>query len=421
MKKLAFFIFFIFLLMNLVYAQEISLTLDEAIAIGLRDNPNILLGKEEINKAKQILSQSYSALFPNLNLGLSWQNTKELYPKDITSFNTQLSLTQVLYQGGRIINTISLSKDRILLTETILDKTKLELILAIKKAFYSLLLQERLVELSRKILENIQAHLEAQKKRYKYGEVSESEILNIESSLSNAKKSYQEAINQRDSLEAVLKNLLFLKEEVSIKPKGEFIYEPKEIAYDTAFLEALSKRPEIKEYELKEKMAKKQVQITRSLNRPNIFASWNYYSSSRTSLGTVSQKGWQDYQTFGIVVQWPIFDGMLTQHKINEALVDLKQTQILKEKTKKDIILELKETYLSLKDAIANLRKTEAELLLYQDNLSVAEEKYKKGEISWLDKEDAQLKYEISLFNKQTAIYEYILAKASFEKAQGGM
>jgi len=421
MKKILFFIFFIFLSTSLIYAEEISLNLEEAIAIGLRDNPNILLGEEEINKAKQILSQSYSSLFPNLNLGLNLQDAKEFYPKDITSINTQIGLTQALYQGGRIINTISLNKDKILLSQTILDKTKLELVLAIKKAFYSLLLQEKLVELNKNILENIQAHLKTQKERYKYGQVSESDILSIETSLSNAQKSYEEALNQKESLEALLKNLLFLKEEIIIKPQGEFIYEPKEIVYDTAFLEALSKRPEIKEYELKERMAKKQVEITRSLNRPNISAAWNYYSGSRTSLGTVSQKGWQDYQTLGVSVQWPIFDGMLTQHKINEALVDLKQTQILKEKIKKDIILELKETYLFLKDAIAKLRKAEAELLLYQDNLSVAEEKYKKGEISWLDKEDAMLKYEISLFNKQSAIYEYILAKASFEKAQGGM
>jgi hypothetical protein len=33
---------------------------------------------------------------------------------------------------------------------------------------------------------------------------------------------------------------------------------------------------------------------------------------------------------------------------------------------------------------------------------------------------DANLKYEISAFNRKQAIYDYILAKASFDKATGG-
>jgi hypothetical protein len=37
-----------------------------------------------------------------------------------------------------------------------------------------------------------------------------------------------------------------------------------------------------------------------------------------------------------------------------------------------------------------------------------------------LDKNDAQLKYEISVFNQQQAVYDYIIAKFNFDLATGG-
>ncbi|MCM8800009.1 MAG: TolC family protein, partial [Candidatus Omnitrophica bacterium] len=376
---------------------------------------------EELKKAKEILAQSYAAVFPNLNLTGGWQRTSGFYNKNISSTNTQINLQQSLYQGGRIINTISINKDRIELSQTILDKTKLEIVSAVKRAFYTLMLSKKLIELNQRILENMQAHLEVIKKRYQYGETSRNDILNLETSLVSAQKAYEEALNQQEQAQAILRDLLFLDEGVIIKPVEEFFYEEKEIIYDKAFLEALSKRPEIRQYELEESIAKRNVELMRAENRPKIFTFWNYSSNSRATTVMGSNKGWQDYQNLGITVNWPVFDGWLTSHKVKEALIELKEVQILKGKIKKDIALELKKAYLSLKNAIAKLKKAESEIIFYKDNFLTLEEKYKKGEISLLDKEDAELKYKIALFNKEEAIYDYLVAKVDFDRATGGM
>ncbi|MCM8795199.1 MAG: hypothetical protein NC928_00690 [Candidatus Omnitrophica bacterium] len=56
MKKKLISLFFalvlFFNLVSLIQAEEITLTLDEAIAIALRDNVDILLKEEELKKAK---------------------------------------------------------------------------------------------------------------------------------------------------------------------------------------------------------------------------------------------------------------------------------------------------------------------------------------------------------------------------------
>ena len=92
-----------------------------------------------------------------------------------------------------------------------------------------------------------------------------------------------------------------------------------------------------------------------------------------------------------------------------------------KEKTIKDIATELKNAYLDLNNAIAKIKSQQAEIDLYQDTLDVMQKKYKSGIVSFLDLDDASLGYQVSQFNQKQAIYDYLVAKASFEKATGGL
>jgi outer membrane protein TolC len=210
-----------------------------------------------------------------------------------------------------------------------------------------------------------------------------------------------------------------LDKDTQIRPAAQFSYAPREIAYDEAFLKAMQARPEIRQYVAQTKADKKAIEIAKSDNRPNLYASWDYYSRSHVSATTT--RSWNDYSIIGLTFTWPIFDGWATKAKVEQAIIDLKETQLLKEKTINDIALELKNAYLSLRDAISKIQATEAETKVYADNLSGINQKYKEGLASSLDQSDAGLKYAISLFNKKEAIYDYLIAKASFEKATGGI
>jgi outer membrane protein TolC len=121
-----------------------------------------------------------------------------------------------------------------------------------------------------------------------------------------------------------------------------------------------------------------------------------------------------------VTFSWPIFDGWKTRALVEQAIVDLKQTQLGKAKLIQDIALEVKNTYLSLKNSIDEIKTSQADNLFYKQNLLTAEEKAAEGLISSLDKNDAQLKYAISVFNQQQAVYDYTIAKFNFDKATGG-
>ena len=419
-RRILFIIISILLFPCILKAEEISLTLDEAVAIALRDNRDILLKTEDIKKAKEKIAEAKASLFPTLSFTGGWTNTRGYYSKDLAQdYSTQTTLKQYLYKGGKTINTIKQNEYKFAVSEAILDKTKLETVLNVKKGFYTLLLAQEFNNLNKVILDNTQAHLKTMEERFQGGEASESDILRIKESIASVEGAYEASLNQAEASQSLLRNLLYLDEKVQIKPDAQFIYEPREIAYDEAFLKAMQTRPEIRQYEAQIKADKKAIEIAKADNRPNIYASWDYYSRSHISATTA--KNWNDYNVMGLTFSWPVFDGWQTKAKVEQAIVDLKETQLTREKTIKDIALELKNAYLSLKNAIAQIKATESEVKVYSDNLASVKQKYQQGIASFLDTNDANLKYAVSIFNKKQAVYDYIIATSSFDKATGGL
>ncbi len=418
-KAVLFLIIFIFLLYPSLRAEEVSLTLDEVIAIALRDNRDIRLKSEDVKKAKEKIAEAKAGLLPTLNFTGGWTDTRGYYTKDIGQTTTQTTLKQYLYKGGKTVNTIEQNKYEFKVSQALLDKTKLETVLNVKKAFYTLLLASEFANLNKNIVDNTKAHLDVIEARYLTGQASESDILKIKQSLSTVIEAYEASLNQAEAGQALLRNLLYLDEAVKINPTSQFVYEPKAVAYDEGFLQAMKNRPEIRQYEAQEKADKKAIEIAKADNRPNIYASWDYYN--RSHLGAAVTKSWNDYNIIGLTFSWPIFDGWATKAKVEQAIVDLKETQLTKEKTIKDIAQELKSAYLDLKNAIAEIKATESEVKVYSDNLTSVKQKYQQGIASFLDTNDANLKYDVSIFNKKQAVYDYIIAQSSFDKATGGL
>lgn len=401
-----------------LWAEEIILTLDEAEALVIRDNRDILLKAEDVRKAKEKIKEAKAGLLPSLDFSGSWTDTKGYYAKPLAQTAAQAGLKQYLYKGGKTLNTVKQNKYESEVSEAVLDRTKLEILLSVKKAFFTLLLAEEFSRLNKGILDNARSHLGSLRLRYESGEVSRSDVLKVESSLADVEQVYEGSLNQAESAKALLRNLLYLGEDARIKPDGALFVAPKEFAYEDAFLKAIERRPEIRQYKAQENSDKKALDIAKAESRPNIYASWDYYS--RSHLSASGGKNWNDYNVMGFTFTWPIFDGWMTKHKVEEALIDLKETRLAAEKTFKDIAWELKSAYLELKNSAAKIKTVAHQIDLYKDTLRVTEEKYKEGMASLLELDDAKLGYQVSLFNQKQAFYDYLIAKAKFEKATGG-
>jgi len=417
-KVLMILIIGILMFANFAKAEEaMPLSLEEAVAIALRDNRDILLSTESVRKAKLKISEARASLFPSLTFTSSLASTNGLYSDTSNQTANQATLKQYLYKGGKTINTIKYNQYNFEVSQALLDRAKLDTIFNVTKTFYTLLLAEDFANINKQIFENTKEHLAVVEARFQYGQASESDILAIKESLTSVEQVYEASQNEVESVALLLKNLLYLDDKVKIQCQGQFSYEPREVAIDDALLTAMRIRPEIRQYEAQEKANKAAIEMAKADNRPSVYASWDYYSRSHTT-GT-NIKNWNDYNVIGVTVSWPFFDGWATKSKVEQAIVDLKQTQLTKGKIIKDIALEIRTAYIDLKDAISRIKAAESDFAVYQDNLSAVKEKYDSGITSSLDLDDASLKYSLTEFNKKQAIYDYIIARETLDKAKG--
>lgn len=413
---------FIFFLSGIAHSKEeaVTLTLDEALAIALRDNKDILLNTEKLTQAKAGIGEARSGFLPEINLNSYATRTRGLYRKDINTYSFQAGLKQYLYRGGKSANTLKQARYKADAQEQGLAKAIDEIILEVKKAFYTLLMAKESAGMNGKILENSSRHLESALLRYEKGEASESEVLKAKSLLAQSESLGESSANQLESANLLLKSVLSIEEKTPIDIKGDFSYTPEEIAVDQAILKALSLRPEIKQYDAQALADNAQIEISKAGNRPDIYGSFDYYSRSTISLSFSPSKGWQDYNVIGFTLSWPVFDGWATKYKVEQAISGLKQARILQDKLKVDVAEEVKEAYLSLNSALAILEARKKDIELYADNFKVIQEKYKDGIVSALDLADAELALLIQRFNQKQALYDCLTAKAKLDKATGG-
>jgi outer membrane protein TolC len=416
-RSAALLIFFIFLFSPLARAEVVSLALDESVAIALRENRDVLLKAADVKKAKLKVAEAKGIYYPSVTFTAGVNKSIELLSKDVTTLTTQTSVKQYLYRGGKTVNTIRFNENGLVIAEALSDKTKLVTIANVKDAFYALLLARDFSRLNKSILDNAEEHYNYFNARYKNGEVSGLDVLSVKASLKNLKTAYEASLRQIESLQVLFRNLLYLDSQVRVQPKGALLYSREDKEFDAALMQALCQRPEIREYEAQERANKNAIEIAKADNRPSIYASWDYYSRSGSAVST--SKGWQDNSVVGITFSWPIFDGWQTKAKVEQAIVDLKETKLTQEKVARDIVSELKNAYISLKNSLSQIEATDADIAVYKDNARTAQEKHARGEVSVLDLSDATLKYQVSSFNRIQAIYDYWIARIQFDKARG--
>ncbi len=401
--------------------EGVRLSLEDALALALRQNPGVRLSLEEVTRSRAALAEARSALLPSLKSTASFTDTRALYAKDVRSLKADVGLSQVLFAGGRIVKTIALAREGVVIAEAQLEGARLESALLTRKAFFTGLLAQKLQTLNAHILENTAAHVSLERARYDAGESSHSDVLRIERSLAAVRAACESSRNQERAAQAALQTVLGLQPQVIVVADGQMTYEEKELAFDEALLEALRSRPEIRQFEAQEKQAAASVVVAKAATRPQITAAWDYYSSSTPVTATSSARAWHDYQVAGITVSWPLFDGWAAKNKVDQALAGLSQSKLLRQKAALDIALEVQTAFLQLRNAIAGIRAAEAEAVLYGDAVAVSAQKYKSGEVSALADDDARLRYEVAQYNRDQALYEYAVAKAAFEKATGGI
>ena len=444
-----------------VKAQQSSpatLTLEESIATALSNNLSVKSAEEKVKVAEQKINEARASMMPSISgsgsytymgklpqmqidfskilggmtpggatnpqgappassTGGAGASSLSLGQKD--NYNVGISAQQPLFTWGKIYNAYSLAKISYEAEKQGLESVKQQVIFDTTKAFYGVLLTDKLVKVTQMAVDQVQAHLKTAQDLVDAGMATNFDLLRAKVQLANIKSQLIKMQNLYKLSKDGFKNTVGMNLNTDFTLKGEFTYKPVEIDLDKLLELATKNRPEIKQLELQEKIGEKAVSLTKAGNKPNLALAYNYsYTSNADTLDKVfTRDEWKNTWSVTMALSVPIFDGLATRARVKQAKGAVEQIKIGKEQLLNGIGLEIRAAYLSFVEAKDLLNVQEETVQQAQESLRIANLRYKNGLITNVELTDTELAFTQAQTNYSNALNDYIIALAKLEKA----
>ena len=394
------------------------LTLNQSIEFALENNAEVLIKKEELKEAAAGIKEAKSGLLPQLTANADYYNYHDHpYLTYEENYQTNVALTQVLYAGGQLINSLRQSKLNLEATGEKQNRTRQEIIFKVKEDFYRVLLAEEFIRINQETLSLVEEQLRIARERYHAGEVSNYDVLRAEVEVATVKPELVKAENYFKVAQNEFKFILGLDLATPVKLKGEFDYLPEEVNLDDAFATAFAMRPELKEMEANRKIGEIGVKVAKGGSKPTVSLIVGNYWDEKSAFSVRDE--WDDYLVGLISVDIPIFDGLEARAKTQGALAQLNAVKISQKNSKERVKLEVENAFLSLKAASEVVASQAKNVEKASECLGIMLVRYKEGKTTELDLLDAQVALSRAKVNHAQSIYDHILTRANLRLAMG--
>jgi len=396
------------------FAAAAELTLDDSIALALQNNPSIKMAAADKDKADWGIKENEAGKLPTLSLANSDNRSSGTAGTSSSdSFSTSLRLNVPLYTGGRTEGLIDQAKSNANIATVGVAKVKEQVKLDTTTAYFSVLQNNKLVEVNQQTVDNLSEHLKNVQAQFQVGTIAKSDVLRSEVELANAQQNLTKAKNAYDVSVATFNNIIGLPLDSQNTMKDNLAYVNYDMSLEDSIQMADEKRPEILQSQETINAAKAGIKIADSGKLPTVTASGAQGWSGSKFPG--DNNNW----SVGVSANWDVFDAGVTNAKIKEAKANMDKVSEGDKQTRTGIELEVRQAYLSMKEAEARIETSKVAVDKASEDLKASQAKYYAGVGTNLDVIDAQVALTQAETNTTQALYDYNVNKAKLQKAIG--
>jgi len=425
----------IFLLLPSAGAAQNSkeaLELRDAIESALKANLGIKRSQEEIHAAEAVRHSSITRFLPTLGTSYSYIHRNEektspslltgrdivTSPRDQYTFTTQF--TQPIFTGFGLINEYKLAElglDRAVVSAKL---TRQDVILDAKNAFFSVLKNQKLLDVAHQTVTSIASQKEVSENFYKVGLSPLNDLLQSQVQLANAKQQLTSAQNNLEIARTQFNTVLRRPVNTPVLLVDELDYSSFQESLDSCLDTAQKNRLEVQVAELDIEVAEKQVKLTEkdyfpSVNLTGAYARTGDDWDAHGGEGISDSAGWNVQAT----ASWDFWQWGRTGYGRKEKLARLSQSKYRKAEVLDSINLEVKQAYLRTKEAEQNIVTIEKAVEQAKENLRITEEQYKEQVATQTDVLIAQTLLTQTMTNYYNALYDFKIAHAVLLRALG--
>ena len=332
-----------------------------------------------------------------------------------------LTISQLLFSSSYIIG-LQAAKTYKELSSKAGEQSKIQVIEAVTKAYFMVLINKERLILFDKNVSRLDSLLTQTKIMNKNGFVENIDVSRIQVTYNNISTEREKFANLLLLSEALLKfqmsmtlnTELILSEKISDykveRPLGE---NQQKSSY--------SKRIEYSLLESQKKLQLLDYKKNKAAYLPTLaaFANMGYFSQSPKFDFISKNNGWFNYGLFGITMNVPIFDGLGQHHRISQSRLNLQITENNLSTIEQTIDLQIRVAELTLKNSINGLEFQKENIELAKEVARVTKIKYQEGIGTSLEVTAAESSLVEAQTNYYNALYDALIAKIDFEKANG--
>lgn len=399
-------------------APTARLTLKDAEALALKNNPLITVGRLTALASQQVLRETRSAYWPtavvdltgvdaqdNSRISAGGLNNPIIYPRAAAG----TIVSQLITDFGRTRNLVAASSLRATAENENAVANALQIKLAVDQAFYNALQTRALLQVAQQTVAQRQTVTDQVQALFNSKLKSSLDLSFAQVNLAQAKLLLLDAQNNNDAaladLSAVLgfpnlQNFELVEETTPVAPPPSNI--------DALIVQAMQKRPELAALSYDYQAAEKYRVAQRDLLFPTIRALGALGSTPLA--GNNALAPW--YGAVGVNIEVPVFNGFLYTAREREAQLRAQATQQQFRDLQDSIARDVRTGWLNAGTAYQRLSVSRQ--LLQQANLALdlSQTRYKLGLASIVELSQAQLQQTQAQIGSTQANYQYRLALA---------
>ncbi len=407
-----------------------TLTLADAEAIALKNHPQILAADASSLNADQITIENKAAYYPTLNgeitaaqanldsrMGAGVLNDPRLF----NHFGTGLNVSQLITDSGRTPNLVANSRLKAQAAREDSRATRYDVIVGVNQAYYEVLLSQQLIKVAQQTVASRQTVVDQISELTKNKLKSEVDLSFVQVNLADAQLMLLRAKDRLAAAYAQLGQALGSQQaiEYQLIDPGQQPSPP--TSAEPLILEAFRNRPELASMNYQKEADQKFVLAERDLKRPTV--SLNAVAGALPWIlpGNANANIPPEYESVGVNVQVPIFNGHLFSARRQAAEYQLQVTQQHVRDLQDRIARDVRSAYARTTTAFQAIAASEQ--LLQHANMAVdlAQGRYNLGLSSIVELTQAELGQTQAQVENVDAKYEYQEAYAVLQYTLGSL
>lgn len=405
-------------------------TLENCIHYAINHNPDILNAKINEQITESSIKSKLADWYPQVNFTYNLQHNFQL---PTNNFNGNLSHSGTYNTSGANIGVTQniFNKDALLASRTandirkstieITQNQKINLAVAVSKAFYNLILARQQLSVNEQdILRNERSFKDAFY-QYKAGIVDKTDYERAQIALNNSKAQKvftQESLKAKN---AYLQQLMGYPSAQKISLAYDTTQMEKDIYIDTLQLVNYNNRIEIQQLETQKKLQQFNLQYYKWSFLPTISAFGNYNLNFLNNQFSKLYSAVYPNSFAGVTLSVPLFQGNKRLYQIKTAELQITQVENDIKSQQNSINTQFENAMASYKSNLYNFLNLKENLHLANDVYQVIQLQYRSGVKAFLDVVIAESDLRTAQINYYNALYQVLSSKIDVEQALGSI